>query len=372
MRRLLTHVMSLSAALTASLPTILLIALLPVAGSSCSSNKALTDVVTIDCTALKEVPTPVPADIQYVTLKIPEQGVMLDEIEHAKIFGDKIFLSGMRGQSLMSYDMQGNPTPVGRQGRGGEEYLRVHDFDIDQQCFVYVLDSSDNKLIIYDPNFQFIKKVALPFHIETLKCLPDERCLLTASSWNEGETADNEIVICDKDFNILSVEKFYDHSVVDDNFRLSAPSFTTLGDKVFYQRAPDENVWAFSAVSGKCVEKYYLDLGSDAIPVEHRDDLESFGDRRRNYRYLVDFCAITDKYIFGTIVDKNSDYKNYIIDREKGEIATTRRGGNSSGDFVSISGGKIIGEISDIELYGHELSVNIDSVSHVLTLRNIE
>lgn len=340
---------------------------------ACTRKAADSDTVTINCTALKEVPAPAPKDVRYIALKIPNEALKLDAILKAKLFDNKLFVAGMRGSTLMCYDMQGNPTPVGHQGRGGEEYLQVSNFDIDENGFVHLVDGEGDNLIIYDKDLQFVSKTNLPFDIDDIKCLPGGKYLLALSGWNEGEIHDYQVVVCDSEFNIQSVEKYYDHSVVDNNIWIGWPSLTTFGDKVFYMRTPDENVWAFSAADGKCVEKYYLDLGSNAIPMQHRGNLEPlFNDQLANYKYFVNFCVITDKYIYGMLSDKNAN-KDYIINRKKGEIMLQpRTGENLSGDFITISGDMIIGEIKDIERYSRDFSVNIDSVSHVLTLRNIK
>lgn len=309
------------------------------------------------------------ASIQYVLLKIPLDDQKIKNLDRIKIYDEKIYVSDGRSKSLVVFDMQGNPlSSVGRNGRGPGEYLNLTDFDVDAKGNIHIVDGNADKLLIYDSDYRFVTEIKLPFEIDIIKCLPQEKYLIELSSWNEGKIADDQIVVCDKELNIESVEKKYEKDLIDDNYWLSSFSFTTVGNELFFNRSIDDYVYVFLS-EGKYQRRYHFDFGSLSVPRDYRKNIEPIVNELVNYQFLLNISAITERYVYGTVLDKGA-VKDYIIDRNK-NIKYTRTRYESSdliGDFISVSDKKIIREITDVELFEKEHLMDTDSVSHILSL----
>jgi hypothetical protein len=308
------------------------------------------------------------ASIQYVLLRFPIGDQKIRNIDRIKIRNKKIYVSDFRSGTLLVFDMQGNPiSPIGRRGRGPGEYLNMADFDIDAQENIHIIDGNADKLLIYDSDYEYVRETKLPFEIDIIKCLPESKYLLELSSWNTGRTADNQIVICDMELNILSVEKKYERDLVDDNVWLSAFHFITVGNEVFFNRPIDDYVKVFSS-EGAYQRQYYYDFGSLSVPHDYRKNVEPIVNELTKYQFLLNFNVVMTHNAYGTISDKGTT-KDYMIDRKNNKNYTRVRSANDLiGDLISISDNKIIREITDIELFSDRYGINVDSVSHILSL----
>ena len=281
------------------------------------------------------------------------EDMYLKAIKIIKTYDKKFYVADTywRDANLIVFDSDGMPiSTIGRRGRGPGEYFNITDFDIDSNGNIHLINGSTNHLLLYNADYKFIETIKLPFSVDLIKCLDNGNYLLALSSWNTGEYENDMLVITDKEFNVLESVAKYDKSVVDNNFRLSNSSFVEAFSKIFFQQANiDDQVYVMNR-DGQINRVYHFDFGSQKVPNEYRSNLEAHFDEKtlHNYRSLIGFTIVNERYILGTMWDKGIT-KCFLFSRGNRTMYEKPRfqPNNTSEVFLSILEDKLVTAITN-------------------------
>jgi hypothetical protein len=96
---------------------------------------------------------------------VPDLGAdnNLGWINQAKIINNNIYISDPKGAAIYILTMEGKfIAKIGNKGNGPGEFITLRDFDVDNSGYVYVLDSSNLRVSIFEKN-NFIKSFPVIF-----------------------------------------------------------------------------------------------------------------------------------------------------------------------------------------------------------------
>ena len=326
--------------------------------ASCGGRGATADgVVNVDFHSYQERPLaemtePFFSSRRYVALHSDDQNLMIGEIGKVVLRGDRIYVSergtGPNGRNvLVMHDDRGEAlAAIGNKGRGPGEYLQIGDFDVDPEGRIHIYDSNvgSKKIFIYAPDGKFVGERQLPFSADQFRCTPDGGYLMTISTWEETEgLAGKRFVKTDADLNVLNVTGEWDPAQIDNNMRLGNDSFVILPEGTFSLKTPDETIYCLDD-EGNITARWFLDLGSLAIPPADRSDLYSLYSvgKLDSFRILIDFIAPWGDHIFGRMRDRG-ETKSYVYDIKSGVNYTSTSDGAALYErFKGISDGRLI------------------------------
>jgi hypothetical protein len=300
--------------------------LLIVACKSKSDNTP--EVITVNFHSYTEKPISEIAkdfcsDKHYVVLHADEQNLMLKNITHVVLYGDRIYAADSYARNLVVHDRNGHAiAKVGYRGRGSGEYANLSYFDVDNQGRIHLIDGNQDRLMIYDADYKFLEAKDLPFEVDIIKCMPDGGYLLGLSSWDSSQYGGTRIVRTTSDLTVVDKIGKYDKELTDDNVWLSDYYFIEMPKGIFYHKSLDENVYLLDK-NGEIIQQYFFDLGDDAVPVRLRKNLEPVieSEEIALYRALLNFAVVRDRYVFGSMYDKGL-LKSYIYDIDQSVMYT--------------------------------------------------
>jgi len=292
--------------------------------STCSTKtvRQPLDVETeiINISSFKRIETiSIPESIikneNYVKLDGSSDDIQFKNIDILKIANNRIFVLDVMLRKLVSFDFNGKGLgAVGSRGQGPEEYLRIHDFCLNNVGNIFLMDGTTGKrkLLVFDNDFKFVSVQPLPFSANYVHRLDNEKFLFALNSWNKENDASTQIVITN---DKLETEKAYLQfdEFVDENFVIGISTFTCFGDKILYHRTIDNFVYEFSK-GGEPLKIYFFDFGSRDVPNNVRKNIEENLDEFERYSCIRNIVLINDKYIAGVLYDERKN-KPFIIDR---------------------------------------------------------
>jgi hypothetical protein len=92
----------------------------------------------------------------HVILSTPDD-ILLGEIQKLQLIGGKIYIMDNQRKSVFCFDSQGNYLRhLTKQGHSEKEYIRIEDFEVDNENNIYIFDSEQKKIIMYDLAGNFI------------------------------------------------------------------------------------------------------------------------------------------------------------------------------------------------------------------------
>ncbi|MDR2681268.1 MAG: 6-bladed beta-propeller [Tannerella sp.] len=275
---------------------------------------------TIDFSSFKRIetgniPESIIKNVSYVKLDGSFDDVLFKNINILKIANNRIFILDVRLRKLVVFDSTGAGLgKVGNQGQGPEDYLRIHDFCVSDDGNIYFLDGSggNHRLFAFDRDFKFVSVKKLPFNMDHIHPLVNDRFIFALSSWNKGNNASNKIVITDDQFKTEEAYLQFDE-YVDENMVIGISTFTCFEDRILYHKTIDNFVYEFSN-EGKPLKAYFFDFGSRDVPKNERKNIEENWENFKRYSCLSNIVLINDKYMAGILFDERTG-KSFIVDR---------------------------------------------------------
>jgi hypothetical protein len=285
----------------------------PQGQSQTGTGTEVIDFFGFEMTECDYIPESLIKKKEYIKLDESKTDFLFKTISKIKICDDRIFILDKWMKKLIVFDKNGKGIGlVGRVGQGPGEYVRIHEFDVDNQGNIFFIDGTTDRLFIYDKNLKFVSVKQMPFESSMLCCLPNKKLILGLSSWNEGENKSRKIAVTDTALITEQVYLEYDE-YYDNRYEFGESGFANEGNKILYNKSINDFVYEFTE-DGKPSNTYFFDFGKKKLPNEYKKDLENYRERFEDYCFLVNFAVITDKYIIGTVIIR-VEFMNFIIDR---------------------------------------------------------
>ncbi|MDR1098353.1 MAG: 6-bladed beta-propeller [Tannerella sp.] len=296
------------------------------------ADKADDETEVIDFTSFSEIevaefPEAIVREKMYINLDGSNEELLFSKIDRVKIINDRIYVLGrqdIRTKKLLVFDRTGTGIgAVGRRGQGPEEYIQISSFDVNERGDIFFIDGTLDKdrVFVFDRNLQFVSVQRLPFEADIIKCLPGNRLLFGLASWNKGLNAPMKLAVTDRDLNTEHAYVEYDE-YIDINFWLSDCFFIDVDGRIQYNKHIDNNVYEISQ-EGNLVKTYRFDFGKKNMPDIYKKDLETNWEELKRYCFLLNFTAVTDRYIMGTLQDRGQK-KAYVVDRNSRKLYTIK------------------------------------------------
>jgi hypothetical protein len=291
---------------------------------------------------VEKFPKAIVREKMYINLDASNDELLFSKIDRVKIINDRIYILGSQGirmKALLVFDRTGTGIgAVGRRGQGPEEYIQISSFDVNERGDIFFIDGTLDKdrVFVFDRNLQFVSVRRLPFEADIIKCLPGDRLLFGLASWNEGQNAPMKLAVTDRDLNTEQAYVEYGE-YIDINNWLSDCFFIDVDGRIQYNKHIDNNVYEISP-EGALVKTYRFDFGKKNMPDIYKKDIETNLMEIEKHRCLLNFTAITDRYILGTLYDQGRR-KAYVADRNSRKLYTiTYRTGMSYPESLSNMG----------------------------------
>lgn len=236
-------------------------------------------------------------------LKLSEaDNVSLTTISKLLIHNDTIYLFDKFGQNtVMAFDMRGNCiTKYSRRGKSKSEYVRLFDFDVDDN-YVYLYDRMQKKMLLYSHDGKFVKMFKTDFNGDGFVALKGNRFLFCLGRDNGGE----ELCLTDSVFKIQKVLLEYDKD--DKADLLTGNLFQKCGDTIYYNRPLNDIVYKFT-FDGESAGTYRLGFDGCNIPQERQSsyvELSESGDESK-YVYTEECPLFVNHKMIGSVYNRGS------------------------------------------------------------------
>ncbi|MDR1338841.1 MAG: 6-bladed beta-propeller [Prevotellaceae bacterium] len=294
-------------------------------GTATSDGVEIIDFTSFSETEVEQFPDAIVRERTYINIDASNEELLFKAIDKIKIINDRIYIMGrqdVRTEKLFVFDRTGAGVGVvGQRGQGPEDYLQISDFDVNERDDIFFMDGTFNndRVFVFDKNLQFVSVRKLPFEADILKCLPGDRLLFGLASWNRGQNASMKLAVTDRDLNTEQAYMEYDE-YIDEVIWVSYYFFIDVDGRIQYNRQIDNNVHEISP-EGNLTKTYRIDFGKKNLPDIYKKDIEANREEMKRYCYLLNFAAITDRYILGTLSDRGR-IKAYIADRNSRKLYT--------------------------------------------------
>lgn len=270
------------------------------------------DYFSLELKGVDEIPTSKLSPMKYIALENTE-GAFFGRIDKIRIANNKILILDYRTKTVLTYDISGKYIgKLSKEGKAGDEYLQITDFDVDTNGNIYILDSQADKLNKYDSLFNVISTERLPFEADILKIV-DENIIFGLSSWNNGEKSGDKIALSDNKLNITNSLLPY-NEYIDQSYVISSYRFTNSGDYIVYNQPIDNNIYIID--SGLSLKKIInIDFANRNVPNKDKLDIESNLSKYNNYCLIRNFVAVKDSLIIGNLRNQGKG-TYFLIDME--------------------------------------------------------
>jgi hypothetical protein len=308
------------------------------------------EIERIDFSSFKKIeingiPESIIKSVSYLKLDGSFDDILFKDIDNLKIANSKIYILDARLRRLVVFDATGAGLgKVGSQGQGPGEYLRIHDFCVNDAGDICFLDGTggNDRLFIFDKDLKFVSVRRVPFDVAFVQHLANDKFLFALSSWNKGDNASSKIAVTDDKFKTEKTYMQYDE-YVDENMIMAAHTFTCFENKVLYNISLDNFVFEFSD-EGEPLKAYYFDFGSKNVPNEDKKNIERNWEKFERYCYIRKIVLINDKYIAGILRDEGK-FKAFIVDRNENCLYISNRNENGFYDMQWYSNNQLVSSI---------------------------
>lgn len=209
-----------------------------------------------------------------------------------------------------------------RIGKGPGEYTAISDFCLDEKGNLYIVDPNQRKILIFAPDFQFIKEKKLNFYFNNISFSKDFKhiFLYTALTYNEPKYA-YQLMELSTD---LRVEKGLGHSIerCDNIFANSEGNgiIKKEDDQVFFFPYFSSDI--YKVTNDTLLPAYHLDFGKKILTVKMAnndfDDMMNYVGKE-DYISSISYVQNNDMMVYGYMDTKlfyNSFYNktsNHVV-----------------------------------------------------------
>jgi len=289
-----------------------------------ANNKDENQIVTFD---LKELPkiTDVKlsdlgfVDIEYIPLETSEHSI-LSGIFYIK-FGNGYFLTQYLN-TILKFQSDGSfVTKIGTEGRGPNEFLGVHDVDIDKNNQnIYLVSGRQRKVFVYSESGEFIRTFQSPIWATNFRITEDGILCYSINSFANIETSYNLI---DTDGRIImDFPNRYPYKGQTSTFvYIHENIFYRFNNRLFKKEVYSDTVYVFENMDFK--PHLVIEVGKRLITPKARSDFST--------KYIMDnFITPRNLFEFGDYI-----YYEFIVVRNgPGEVLSFV--GSKKNDFQAL------------------------------------
>ena len=321
----------------------------------------------VDFSRLKKVETDYFPDnlinsISYVILDDSLDDYHFRDIDILKTTDNRIYILDAMLRKLVVFNSDGlGIGKVGSIGQGPEEYLRIHDFCLDDAENIYFRDGTggNDRLFVFDKELNFVSVRRMPFNVSFFQRLSNNKFLFALHSWNKGDNASAKIAITNNEFKTEKTYMQYD-KYFDENRFFGYYTFAVFKDKILYNQPINNFVYEFST-EGEVLKAYYFDFGNRNVPNEDKIDVTANWDNFQRYTFIRKIALINDKFIAGQLLDERK-VKAFIVDRTENTVYVFDRRENGFFDFLWYNDNRLVSCIYP----GFETANNFDLPQEVI------
>lgn len=312
-------------------------------------------------------------NMEYTVLKAATEDYMFTGADKIVYKHNNFYIMDWINRKVVAFDKEGNPVLyLNKQGRGPGEYLRITDFDIDNNKGLWIVDGQDDVLLHYSDDCSFIGSKKFPYEVSYIECLKGGMLFFGLSPWNTSDYMGKKILLSDSALNIRKSILNYD-KFVDPNYTFPSYGFTELNGSVLYHQPINDNVFKINN-DGKINKIYRFDFGSQTVPGKFKMNVELYRDEFEQLSTLVKSVYIDDSVILGSVL-QGREIRDFIIDRKREKLYLQNQHYRGI-RFMGVSDGNIIYRIlpdkpNSTDLLPEDILLYMESGNEVLALVNI-
>lgn len=225
--------------------------------------------------------------------------------------------------NLLRFSLTGNiQKQIGRSGRGGNEYLTINDFGINNAGIITILDGQSDYFYQYNIDGSFIKKNPMNTEWGRVCFLGSGEVLLEREPWDDTPgLGASKLVICDSTLSVTDILAYYSDEY-DKNFEFPYIGFNDYSGIISYVKPIDDIIYVLDPKGNR--RKIVVDYGKETVPDSYKKDIErNLPDIIENKSFLVNGVYLDDNMIVltsfrkGALVDwliTVNDQKMYCLD----------------------------------------------------------
>lgn len=197
--------------------------------------------------------------------------------------------------NLLKFSLTGDiQNQIGRKGRGGDEYLTINDFGINDAGVITILDGQSDYFYQYDIDGSFIKKIPMNTEWGRVFFCNSGEVLLEREPWDDTPGLEtSKLVVCDSTLSPIDVLAYYTDSY-DNNFVFPYIGFNDYSGFISYVNPIDDIIYVLDSKGNRM--KIVIDYGKEAVPDSFKIDIE---------RNLQDIIASKSFLVNGVYLDEN-------------------------------------------------------------------
>lgn len=265
-------------------------------------------------------------------LKLNEPELTFNTITKLLIHKDTIYIFDKFGvNTVMSFDMKGNYiTNYGRRGKSQSEYIRLFDFDVDDN-YVYLYDRMKSKMLLYSHDGKFVKDISSQFHGDGFTVLGNGNFLFSLGRDNGIE----KLCLTDSSLKIQKVLLEYEKEEKAD--LLVSNLFQRCNDTIYYNRPLSDDVYKFSN-KGESLGVYKMDFDGNNIPDEKKYSYEALIKNKDESKYTyLDECPlfVNNKMIAPITNNGDRSILYYDFEKKDGGVKSWKNKSLSINDIIA-------------------------------------
>jgi hypothetical protein len=236
--------------------------------------------------------------VEYIPLETGDNN-LIGEINQIVIFKDRIYISDTyQTQSVFCYSMEGKFLyKLDKKGQGPDEYIKLNGIDIDRDKERLLIYSSENKILEYDMDGNFIESYKIDIWANSFSCTGNNRTIFygdyTTNTQYEKKQKTPNLFVMEKN-KVIHTDLYFPSKINIGALTSNFNCFSNNGNgTVSLLDAYNDTIYHVTADSVK--RAYYLDFGkkkkgNDFYSLIHNPatTLKTVG----QYQSDVDICNI--------------------------------------------------------------------------------
>ena len=261
--------------------------------NSCFVDRQQTaNAVEININSAQSVYDTVSRKVDFIILTGLE---LITSISKMIVANEKIYLLDGNTSTVYIYKLNGDfVDKIDRRGQGPGEYLRLRDFNI-QNDSLYLYDDRTKKLLCYDlKKMRCIKTIFTPFFARAFALLKNGNFLFVLPK----DQNHKQVVITNEKCDIRNEYVQFQDDDLDNRTRYSLLQETDLG--IIYSKPEYNNVYVFSKEDGSLIKEYtiLIDGKKEVRKSEHNVELYITPLLMKNGQVIGNYRKGANRYFF--------------------------------------------------------------------------
>jgi hypothetical protein len=238
----------------------------------------------------------------YVLLENTKE-LSISQIDKFKYVNGKIYILDLSGVHHLSvFDTNGRfLRNIGERGKGADKFIRLCDFDVDNQDNVYLYDTQQMNMLVYNSRGELKWHKNTPFRAEAFNLLTDNQFIFSIlrNSQNDNLNED-KLLITDSTFSIKKRFFNYKRDFLDN--KLTIGLFRESSAGILYNKPVNDSLFLFNH-QGEIEKCFFLDFGTNTPPEEYKNDYEKLVTVRpkNQFQYLYNVPFLLRNNLIGNV-----------------------------------------------------------------------